>query len=145
MTIVKSEPDWPELFEWARPSRLLDWLRGPETSLGERTMRVEEFVDGDQLVIRAEMPGIDPDKDVQVNVSGHVLHIHAERREETKAEEKGTYRSEFHYGSFTRTLALPAEAKEGDVKATYKDGILEVRLPVDRKAAAATKIPVHRV
>jgi HSP20 family protein len=73
------------------------------------------------------------------------LRVHAERREETKSEDKGSYRSEFRYGSFTRVVPLPAGATEKDVKATYKDGILEIRVPVDRAVAEATKIPVQRV
>ena len=107
-------------------------------------LRVEEFTEGDEVVVRAEMPGIDPDKDVHITVNDHTLQLRAERREETKTEDKGSYRSEFQYGSFTRTLQLPAGATDQDVKATYKDGILEVRVPVDRKEAEARKIPIQR-
>ena len=52
-------------------------------------MRVEEFVDGDELVIRAEMPGIDPDNDVQVHVRNHLLELRAERKQETKPRGEG--------------------------------------------------------
>ncbi len=90
------------------------------------------------------MPGIDPDKDVQITVSDHTLHLRAERREETKTEDKGSYRSEFRYGTFSRTVQLPVGATEKDVKATYRDGILEVRIPVDRRAAEARKVQVQR-
>ena len=90
------------------------------------------------------MPGIDPDKDVQISVTDHTLHLRAERREETKTEEKGTYRSEFRYGSFARTVPLPVGATDKDVKATYKDGILEVRIPIDRGEAESKKIPIQR-
>jgi len=71
-------------------------------------MKVEEFTEGDTMVVRAEMPGIDPDKDVQITVNDHTLRLSAERRQESKTEENGGYRSEFHYGSFMRTVALPA-------------------------------------
>jgi len=90
------------------------------------------------------MTGIDPDKDVEIQVSDHTMHLRAERRQESEVEEKGGYRSEFHYGSFTRSVPLPVGATEQDVKASYKDGILEVRIPVDRKAAEAEKIPIQR-
>jgi hypothetical protein len=73
------------------------------------------------------------------------LRVHAERREETKTEEKGTYRSEFRYGSFTRAVSLPTGATEKDVKATYKDGIREVRVPIDHAVAESKKIPIQRV
>lgn len=112
---------------------------------GMDLLRVEEFIDGDAVVVRAEMPGIDPDKDVQITVSDHTLHLRAERRQETKTEEKGGYRTEFNYGSFTRTVSLPVGATERDVKATYKDGILEVRIPVDRQEAEAKKVSIQRV
>lgn len=107
-------------------------------------LRVEEFVEGDEAVVRAEMPGIDPEKDVEITVSDHTLRMRAERREETKEEKEGTYRSEFRYGSFSRVIPLPVGASEQDVKATYKDGILEVRVPIDQKQAEAKQIKVKR-
>ena len=131
------------LGEWPRPRLWSELRRG----LDDRrdVMNVEEFTDGDHLVVRAEMPGIDPDKDVRITVSDHTLHLQAERRQETKTEEHGTYRSEFSYGRFARTVALPIGASDKDVKATYKDGILEVRIPVDRNEADAERVPVQRV
>ena len=123
--------DWPELFQ---PFRSL---------LAEDQLRVEEFMDGDTLVIRAELPGIDPDNDVELTVGDGMLHIHAERRQEKKVEDKDLVRSELRYGAFTRTLPLPVGATDKDIDASYKAGILEVRVPVDRQKAAATKIPVR--
>jgi HSP20 family protein len=106
------------------------------------TMKVEEYRDGEAVVVRAELPGIDPERDVEVTVSGGMLRIHAERTESTKTDDKDGYRSEFRYGAFTRVLPLPAGAGEDDVKATYADGILEVRVPVDAEEAAAKRVPV---
>ena len=119
---------WPgrRMTEW------LDWLDWPGFTAvreGDRLIRIEEKRDGDTLVIRAEMPGIDPDKDVEIHVRDHMLEIRAERHEEQSTDEKGTHRSEFRYGSFFRTVPLPPDAKEGDVHASYKDGVLEVRVP----------------
>ena len=107
-------------------------------------MRVEEFEEDGTLVVRAEMPGLDPEKDVDVSVTDHVLRIRAERREEHKSEDKKSFRSEFRYGSFARTITLPAGASEDDVKATYTDGILEVRVPIDSTDAGAKRIPGTR-
>jgi HSP20 family protein len=139
--------DWSSVFDrwFADFPRLRSWpeLRGSFEGLDP--LRVEEFTEGDHLVVRAEMPGIDPDKDVQINVTDHTLQLRAERRQESTTEEKGAYRSEFHYGSFARTLPLPVGATDEDVEATYKDGILEVRIPVDRKEAEAKKVPIQRV
>ena len=104
-------------------------------------MRVENFTEGNEAVVRVEMAGIDPDKDVEISVTDHTLRVHAERREETKTEDKGSYRSEFRYGSFTRVVPFPAGATEKDVKATYKDGILEIRVPVDRASRRRPRSP----
>jgi HSP20 family protein len=128
--------------DWPRFQFLPELRRG--FGEGFDPLRVEEFTEGDQMVVRAEMPGIDPDKDVDITVSDHTLHLRAERREEAKSQEKGRYRSEFRYGSFSRTIELPTGATDKDVKAQYKDGILEVRIPIDRQEVEAKKIPIER-
>jgi HSP20 family protein len=130
--------------EW--PAWLARWLDEGSTALAglEPDMKVEEFTDGDTRVVRAELPAIDPEKDVEITVDDGRLRIRAERRQEEKTEEKGRYRTEFRYGSFTRVVPLPAGASQDDVKATYRDGILEVRVPVSREAAAKRTIPVTR-
>ncbi len=126
--------------------RLLERWRWPEMlPFPEDDMRVEELTEGDQMVVRAEMPGLDPEKDVDIQIVDGDLRIRAERRERKEEKDKGRYRSEFRYGSFTRTVPLAADVDEADVKATYKDGILEVRLPIDRQKVEAKKIPVQRV
>ena len=134
MTLIKRAETWPEL-----------WTRLFDTEATESPMKVEEFRENGTLVVRAELPGVDPEKDVEITVENGRLHIHGERRDEKKEETKnGSYRSEFRYGSFDRILPLPPGAGEDAVKATYRDGILEVRLPVDDAAAAAKKIPVAK-
>lgn len=109
------------------------------------TMRVEEFIDGNTQVVRAEMPGIDPSKDVDVTVMNGVLRIKAKREEKTEHKEKGGYRTEFRYGSFTRDIPLPDGVKDDDVTATYTDGVLEVRAPVPEETnPPSRKVPVNR-
>lgn len=113
----------------------------------EGWLRVEEVRDGDDMVVRAELPGIDPERDVEVTVSDGVLHIsaHREERSEQKGKDKETVRSEFRYGSFVRNLPLPAGVDEDDIKANYKDGILEIRMPMgEEQKESATRIPVRR-
>ena len=108
-------------------------------------MRVEEFVDGGMLVIRAELPDIDPDKDVELSLSDGMLTISAHREERVEKPEEGSFRSEFRYGSFTRTLSVPEGVTDEDVTATYKDGILEIRTPLPTETKPdVTKIPVTR-
>jgi HSP20 family protein len=120
------------------------WLSALEHAFATTPMRIEECTDGDEFVVRAEMPGIDPDKDVEINVSDGMLQIRAERREEHTGDAEGRRHSEFHYGSFSRVVSLPAGAADADIKATYRDGIVEVRIPVDHSKAKATRVPVTR-
>ena len=111
----------------------------------DQWLRVEEFQDGGDLVVRAELPDIDPDKDVEITTDGGVAKIHAHREQKSETKDKESYRSEFRYGEFSREIALPAGTKPEDVKASYKDGILEVRIPCPtEEAAAATKVPISR-
>ena len=131
-------PTWWDRF-WAWPS-----FPQMRRFFEEDDMRVEEFVDEDKLVVRAEIPGIDPDRDVEIDVQDHSLRIRAERRQEQHNDEGGRYHSEFHYGTFTRIVPLASSVSEQDVKATYRDGILEVRVPIDKKDATTNKIRVER-
>jgi HSP20 family protein len=136
----RSDVDWPDLFS----ARMFDVPSTWKDLFDDNDMKVEEFRDGDTLVVRAEMPGIDPDKDVEITVSDGMLRLSAERRSETTTEDKKGYRSEFRYGSFSRSVRLPAGAGEDDVTATYDDGILEVRIPIDESSNGAKKIPISR-
>ena len=132
--VERTRLGWPSLLGW--PESIID--------LADRSIRLEEFDEESTHVVRAEMPGIDPDKDVEISVDHGLLTVRAERRHEERSEHKGRFRSEFSYGAFSRTVRLPASATEDDVKATYRDGILEIRFPTDDKAAQARRIPVDR-
>jgi HSP20 family protein len=109
-------------------------------------LRVEEYVDEGTLVIRAELPDIDPEKDVELSVTNGMLQIRAQREEKTEKKDKGAYRSEFRYGSFVRSVSLPEGVDESDVTATYKDGILEIRAPMatEEGEPPVRKIPISR-
>lgn len=116
-----------------------------ETDVEKGWLRVEEFVDAGALVVRAEMPGIDPEKDVEITVADGVLTITASREEKSEHKEKDSYRSEFRYGSFSRSVVLPAGATEEDVTAAYTDGVLEVRVPLgEEPKPEPKKVPVTR-
>jgi HSP20 family protein len=120
--------------------RLFESLREVEPAI-----RVEETIENDTLIIKAEAPGIDPEKDVDISMTNGKLYINMERRLSSESEKNGATRSEFRYGSFARTIALPEGTPTSDVKASYKDGILEVRVPVPKTDATATKVPIARV
>ncbi|MFD1213176.1 Hsp20/alpha crystallin family protein [Arthrobacter sp. GCM10027362] len=108
-------------------------------------LRVEEFRDGQTMVVRAELPGIDPDRDVDISVREGVLHIRGERREQAGEKAKSGYRTEFRYGSFSRNINLPPGCRQEDVTASYRDGILEVRIPVPQEPPAGTgKVTINR-
>ena len=124
------------------PERWRHWLSMDEDPQG--WLRVEEVHEDDALVIRVEIPGIDPDKDISVDVTDHTLRISA-TREERSEDKKNGYRSEFRYGEFRRSLVLPTGVDTDSVKAEYKDGILEVRVPWPaQQEPGSTKVPVAR-
>jgi HSP20 family protein len=129
---------WVRAFPFPRPYSLvgMEWMP-------EDLIRVDEYQEDGVLVVKAEMPGIDPDKDVELTVTDNVLHIAAERREEEKTEEKGYVRQEIRSGSFSRALALPPGVTGSDITATYEDGILEIRIPAPAPATTTT-IPVTK-
>ena len=138
---VERRWDWPEWPRWSSLRSLLE-----STFEGVDPIRIEETVQDDQLVVEAELPGIDPDKDVEISVQERTLHIRAERRQETKEETQGRRHSEFRYGSFARRIPLPKGVSEEQVTASYQDGILEVQVPLppEKPAEAAKRIQVRR-
>jgi HSP20 family protein len=108
-------------------------------------LRVEEYREGGSMVVKAEVPGINPEKDVDITLAGDQLRILVRHEEKSEHKDKGGYRSEFRYGTFSRTVNLPAAVNEQDITASYTDGILEVRVPVPEQAGnPARKIPVTR-
>jgi len=124
-------PDWSDFWSdlWTGfPS----WT-GLRPLIDTHLIRLEDEMQDGHYLLRAELPGIDPAKDVDITVRDGQLTIKAQRSE--KKEAKG--RSEFSYGSFTRSVTLPAGANEDDIKASYDKGILTVDVAVPEKAAAA--------
>jgi HSP20 family protein len=94
---------------------------------------------GDDLVIRLELPGIDPEKDVEITVEEGMLHIRGERQQTQEEKGEGYIRRETSFGAFERTLPLPSGSNTEELKATYADGILEIRVP------GGAKRPTQRV
>jgi HSP20 family protein len=121
---------------------LIEWFEEPFMTLRPylaQPIRVEDYLTGDHYMVRAELAGIDPEKDVEVTVGSGYLNIHAERYDQTE----GKHRSEFRYGSFTRSLPLPPHVNEDDVTASYADGILTISVGLHpEKKEALKKIEV---
>lgn len=129
---------WPRLVAW------LDGLSPGDLSFSAQfphSMRVEEYVKDGRYVVRAELPGFDPDKEIRVQVDGRQLIVEAEREEK---KEEGQ-RSEFSYGRFVRSTTLPSTVEQDSIKAEYHDGILEVSFNVKESPTDARTIPVQRV
>jgi len=81
------------------------------------------------LVVHLEVPGIDPEKDVKIQIEDDVLVIRGERSTKKEIDEKDYYRMESAYGSFERRLPIPEGVKEDEIVATYSEGVLEIVLP----------------
>ncbi|MDH6144308.1 MULTISPECIES: Hsp20/alpha crystallin family protein [Kitasatospora] len=122
-------PSLPEFFE--------DFPFDLRSSSGHM-IRVEESTEEGAYVVRAELPGIDPAKDVEITVEDGTLTVKAERTE----EKKDKHRSEFRYGSFQRSVRLPAGAKEEDVTASYENGVLTVKAPLGEVAKQPRKVEI---
>ncbi len=118
--------------------RLFDRFLGAEVS-SERTMlwmpSVESFTKDNQLVFRAELPGVDP-KDLDVSITERELVIKGERKAEKGSKEENYLYREISYGSFERRFVLPEGVKTDDLKARFSNGILEITVPAPAIARA---------
>lgn len=103
--------------------------------------RVELFERKGELVVRADLPGLNKD-DIKVEVTEEGLVLEGERKLEEKEEKENYYRSERETGSFFRTIPLPEGIKVDQVTATFVDGVLEVKVPLPVAKPAATKIAI---
>jgi HSP20 family protein len=104
---------------------------------------VEMFQRGNELVVRADLPGMNKD-DVQVDVADDVLTIQGERKHEREEEREGWYRTERSYGSFCRTIALPEGTIADSAKASFKNGVLEIVLQAPpREVSSGRRIDVE--
>lgn len=144
MTLLRKpylDLDWPAWMASRLPFERLD---GWTELMTESAIRVEEFERDGRFVIRAETPGIDPDQDVELSVADGTLRLMVHRQKESKSGDTRHFRSEFQYGSFTRVVVLPAGASDKDITATYRDGILEVSMPMNGVHASPKRITIER-
>jgi HSP20 family protein len=109
-------------------------------SKGESTVAIE-FQDRSRLVIRADLPAIDPDRDIDIWIASDVLHIRVSRAD---GPEPGDHASDLRYGNFARDIALPTGTNEAQVTATYYGTQLEVTAPIgDASRIDAVRIAVR--
>jgi HSP20 family protein len=105
--------------------------------------QVETFQRGDNIIVRADLPGLNKD-DVNVEVNDGVLTISGERKDEHEENREGFYRSERSYGQFVRSIPLPEGVNEEQCDATFKDGVLEISFTVPKQEQRkARKIQVR--
>jgi HSP20 family molecular chaperone IbpA len=114
-------------------------VTGLRPAFDTRVMRLEDEMNDGRYVVRAEMPGVDPAKDIDITVRDGQLTIKAERSE--KKEFNG--RSEFSYGSFARTVSLPAAADEDTIEASYDKGILTVSMAISEPKPVERRVQVQ--
>jgi HSP20 family protein len=89
---------------------------------------VEMYETDNEIVVKAELPGVKKEN-IEVSIKDNTLHIRGEKKEEREEKTETIHRLERVYGKFERVLTLPVDVKAEEVKAEYKDGILEIRLP----------------
>ncbi|MEJ2067823.1 MAG: Hsp20/alpha crystallin family protein [Deltaproteobacteria bacterium] len=111
-------------FTGERPT---EWLRGewvPSLDVSETK---------DKVVVKAEAPGIDP-KEIAISLKSGIPTLKGEKKQEREEKDESYHLIERSYGSFSRSVRLPAEVQEDQVKASYKDGILTITLPKTERA-----------
>ncbi len=113
-------PEWPALGEWS-----------PKLDLADTK---------DAIVVKAEVPGIDP-KEIGLSFHDQTLTIKGEKKHEKEETDEQYYRVERSYGAFARSIRLPVPVDAGHVTATFKNGVLTVKLPKGA-AARGTTIPI---
>jgi len=141
-----------ELKPWRPFSDLERWTRRFETRFphffedfeGEEDVSklpIESYAKDGNVVVRADVPGLDP-KDIEVSVLGNVLTIKGERKDEQEVKKENYFRREVSYGAFERRVTLPEGAQTDKIKATFKNGVVEVMMPI-AKEATAKKVPIE--
>lgn len=103
--------------------------------------QVEVFEQYGKLNIRADLPGLSPD-DVEVNMTNDAVVIRGERQQVKEENEQGYYRSERSYGSFYREIPLPSGVNPEEANATFRDGVLEITMPVSERQAQSRRIEI---
>ncbi|HEY7336460.1 MAG TPA: Hsp20/alpha crystallin family protein [Bryobacteraceae bacterium] len=116
---------------------------GPTVNTAAWTPAIEAKETGGKFVVTAELPGLKKDQ-VKVRIEGDALVIEGERTEEKEEECEGYYLSERSYGKFYRSVPLPEGAKADQTAALFRNGVLEVSVPVTEVKAKRQEIPVQK-
>jgi len=149
--LIKREPERPVSVFDEMERRFEDLFRRPFSLMGpswlprlkfpemeEVSPHVDIYEEGDEVVVKAEMPGMKKE-DISVNITDAAITISGEKKKEEKVEKKDYYRLERSFGSFSRSFSLPKEIQTDKAKATFKEGILQVRMPKTEEAKKKEK------
>lgn len=140
MAIVRWDPFRDLTQMQSQLTRLMDQVWGGREE--SWLPAVDVFDKADAVVLKAELPGMDPDQ-VHIEVEDNVLTLKGERRFEEKVEDERYYRIERRFGSFQRSLALPQGARTDEIEAAYQDGILTITVP-KAEEVKPKRIPIQR-
>jgi len=145
--VTKEVAPWRPLSELSRMEREMERMFGdffgrplfgfrwPERlrEIGGREPAIEVYEEKDNVVVKAEVPGMKKEE-IDVNITDDLLTIKGEKKKEEEVKEKDYYFSERSYGSFERSVEIPRAVHADKARATFKDGILEIRLPKTEEA-----------
>jgi HSP20 family protein len=146
--LAKAEPTAVPSVLWDAENWFEDFFRRPLSLLGlprvkfptaeELSPSVDIYEEKNDVVVKAELPGIKKE-DIDITLTDDTISISGEKRKETEVSKKDYYRWECSYGSFARSFALPTEVQSDKVKAEFKDGVLEIRIPKSEEAVKKEK------
>lgn len=137
--VERRRSHFPDFNDWF--NREFPGLPGWRPGSAAHSIPVEMTSGDGEYVLKAELPGMDPDEDISITVDDNLITVSAEHIESTEDKEH----SEFRYGSFRRTVRLPGTIPVDDVEASYADGILTIRIPMPEKETQTRRtIPVKR-
>lgn len=135
-------PQWPPFTSLQREmGKVLNDFFGKDEFFRPGSYPLLDISETDEnVIVKAELPGIDP-KEVDISIADNNLTIKGEKKEEADEKGKHFHRVERSYGRFSRTINLPKSVSTDNVKAEYKNGILEINIP-KKEEAKAKKVEV---
>jgi HSP20 family protein len=136
MNLVVRDPFWKEFSSLShRLNRLLGDTPREDGGdfLGSFCPAVDIFDKGGEVVIHAELPGINKE-DIDVRVENNVLTIRGKKEQKEEVKDEGYFRSERLYGAFSRSFSLPSTVEASKIAAQYKDGVLTLSIPKAEQA-----------
>lgn len=138
MAITKWDP-WQEIEDmFERYTRAVGWPRRPGVGVepgakADWSPRVDIAESDGEFTIKAEIPEVNKD-DVKITIDGGIVTLQGERKQESEQQGKTFHRVERYYGSFSRSFSLPDNIDEANARATFKDGVLTLRIPKRERA-----------